>query len=77
MAALGEEVEVGDEDQRSNISEKKGQTAGTLGRGSPVIFARLCNILSGGGGFNSGGGGGGFNSGGGGGGLMPYRWCYI
>ena len=76
MAALGEEVEVGDEDQRSNISEKKGQMASTLGRGSPVIFASLCNILSGGGGFNSGGGGGGFNSGGGGGGLMPYRWWY-
>ena len=50
--------------------------AGTLGCGAPVIFASLCNILSGGGGFNSGGGGGGFNSGGGGGGLMPYRWWY-
>ena len=73
MAVLGEEVEVGDEDQRSNISEKKGQMASILGCGSP--FARLCNILSGGGGFNSaGGGGGGFNSVGGGGGLMPYRW---
>ena len=44
---------------------------------SLVIFARLCNTLSGGGGFNSGGGGGGFNSGGGGGGLMPYRWWYL
>ena len=53
---------------------KKGQMVGTLGCGAPVIFASLCNILSGGGGFNSGGGGGGFNSGGGGGGLMPYRW---
>ena len=78
MAALGEEVEVGNEDQRSNISEKKGQMSlGTLGCGAQVIFARLCNILSGGGGFNSGGGGGGFNSGGGGGGLMPYRWWYL
>ena len=42
MAALGEEVEVGDEDQRSNISEKKGQMApGTLGCG-PLWFLQAC-----------------------------------
>ena len=41
MAALGEEVEVGDEDQRSNISDKKGQMAGTHGCG-PLWFLQAC-----------------------------------